>query len=761
MGFQQGLSGLNVSSKALDAISNNVSNASTVGYKASQVQFSDVYAASLMGGGASQIGIGAAAPSVAQLFTQGNITTTNNPLDLAINGGGFFVLANPDGTKVYSRNGQFNVDKSGYIVSTGGLRLQGYGVDENSQVVRGDPIPLRLITTNIEPKQTTEAAFQLNLDSRSTPPSSMSKGRLTGENPLPATGIVIDGSNDQVALTIDGISATVSIPHNTYTRAQLSSQLEEAINNHPTFAAAGALADVSIEPSTGKLVVESRSQGSLGLQGGGSTVRIGTSNGVGNLFGTAPVSLDGVDNFRTNNTGSYTASTAMTVYDSLGNPHNLTLYFAKTSFINNWQMYTALDGGLTTTPATQGVLTGGTYPTDPAVIATIDNGGTLDLLVDGVPQAITIPAAAPASYATATDMANAINAAGLVGATASVVNGALTFTSNTIGARSDVRVVSNSFSDAILTIPATAGTLTGGVFSPSGTVDAGGTLNLIIDGGVTPVAVTIPPLTAPATYDATSLAAAINSATTLAGPPVVATAAMVDGRIVITSAATGNTSSVELGDPSDPLAEAIFGSSPTVVDGADADLDGTSVAGTDGLPQAQIISFNQVGGLETAMPLTLSFEVRTGAQPMQFTLDLTGTSQYGINFGVNQLLQDGYTSGRLSGISVSNEGVIQGRYSNGKSRDMGQLVLVNFNNPNGLASLGGNVWAETQESGPPMDGPPGQGNLGLIQSAAVEESNVDLTAELVAMIMQQRVYQANAQSIKTQDQVLQTLVNLR
>jgi len=98
---------------------------------------------------------------------------------------------------------------------------------------------------------------------------------------------------------------------------------------------------------------------------------------------------------------------------------------------------------------------------------------------------------------------------------------------------------------------------------------------------------------------------------------------------------------------------------------------------------------------------------------------------------------------------------------NGQSCDLGQVVLTNFANPNGLQSLGGNQWGETASSGQPLVGAPNSGSLGTLQSAAVEESNIDLTAELVNMITSQRNYQANAQSIKTQDQILQTLVNLR
>jgi flagellar hook protein FlgE len=177
---------------------------------------------------------------------------------------------------------------------------------------------------------------------------------------------------------------------------------------------------------------------------------------------------------------------------------------------------------------------------------------------------------------------------------------------------------------------------------------------------------------------------------------------------------------------------------------------------------ASTLTFSTTGALTTVMPISESFALTNGATtPLAYTLDLTGTTQYGVDFGVNQLIQDGYTSGRLTSVSVAADGVVQGRYSNGKTQNLGQVALVNFNNPNALQQLGENQWAETSESGQPIPGSPGQGSLGAVQSGAIEESNVDLTAELVNMITQQRAYQANAQSIKTQDSVLQTLVSLR
>lgn len=426
MSFQQGLSGLNASSRALDAIGNNIANSGTVGFKGANAQFADIYAASLNGTGASQVGIGTNVSGVAQLFTQGNLTTTNNPLDLAINGGGFYRVSDQTGasagTVSYTRNGQFLLNKEGYVVNSAGLYLTGLQADPITGIVpdSGQPGAIRMDNSLINPNATTGSEIGFNLDSRKGVPT------------------------------------------------------------------------------------------------------------------TAP--FDPTDPL------SYTWTTTQPVYDSLGNPHNFQLYFVKTATANEWQMYTQLDGDISTL-------------NDP-------------------------------------------------------------------------------------------------------TVNAGAT-----------------------------------------GPVV--------------------------------------------------------------------LNFNSMGGLTTPQPLTLwpaagyPMAATTGANPLLFDLDLTGATQYGDESGLNTMVQDGYTSGRLSGVAVSADGTVQGVYSNGRTRDMGRIVLSSFQNPNGLQNMGGNLWRETADSGQPITGVPGQGNFGVIQSATVEDSNVDLTAELVDMIVQQRAYQANAQTIKTQDQILQTLVNLR
>jgi flagellar hook protein FlgE len=141
-------------------------------------------------------------------------------------------------------------------------------------------------------------------------------------------------------------------------------------------------------------------------------------------------------------------------------------------------------------------------------------------------------------------------------------------------------------------------------------------------------------------------------------------------------------------------------------------------------------------------------------------LSLGTSTQYGSAFAVTNLNQDGFASGELTGLAIDSSGVVMANYSNGQSKAAGQVELATFRDPQGLTPAGGNDYVATTASGTPITGTPGSGNLGVLQSGAVESSNVDLTNELVNMITAQRTYQANAQTIKTEDQIMQTLVSL-
>jgi flagellar hook protein FlgE len=520
MGFQQALSGLNAADQQLSVIGNNVANSNTVGFKSATPQFADVYAKSLAGSGATQVGIGTNVSAVAQQFTQGNITTTSNALDLAINGQGMFRM-DDNGSITWSRNGQFHVDKNGFVVNAEGVRLTGYLANANGLIVPSTPADIQINTSDLPPLATGQGTppiglqVGLNLDSRAIPPTTASAGTLTGSA---APGLTITtGTNDTLTITINGVTQSAIIPGGTYASAgALASAVQTAVNAlYP--AGAGVTATVN---AGGDIVLTAQTAGL------GSAVSV-AGTAAATVMGGAPVAVAGGNVFNANNPASYTSSTSATVYDSLGNSHVLALYFVKSATPNNWTLYSNLDGGAASA---------------------------------GTP---------------------------------------LTFTSSGALATPANGIVAQSF----------------------------------------------------------------------------------------------------------PLAN----------------------------------------GAVTAL---------------SFNLDLTGSTQFGNIFGINRIAQDGYTSGRLSGLNVSADGTVQGRYSNGQTRNLAQVVLGNFTNPNGLLSAGGNQWQETGASGQPLIGSPGSGSLGVIQSSAVEESNVDLTASLVNMITAQRTYQANAQTIKAQDQILQTLVNL-
>ena len=420
MSFQQGLSGLNASSKNLEIIGNNIANANTFGTKVSRAEFSDVYAAALNGAGSNSVGIGTSMAAVAQQFTQGAITTSDNPMDLAINGAGFFQITDGKSPVQYSRNGQFKVDRDGFIVNAFGKQLMGYAADGLGVIQPGQAVSLQLPTGGVSPKATSRMDIEMNLDSR--------KG--------------------------------VTVP------------------------AAGAAIDF-------------------------------------------------------NDAATYNNATSLTLYDAKGQEVALTYYFQK-SATDTWNVYATANG----------------------------------ISVLGTPNA-------PTSISTITFAADG-----------------------------------------------------SGPISPVG-----------------PITFTVP--------------AGVNNA------------------------------------------------------GADT------------------------------LELT------------NLTLNTGGATQFGSAFSVTDLRQDGFSSGQLVAIAIENNGIITARYSNGQSRPAGQIEVATFRNPQGLQPSGNNAWSRTYASGDPVTGVPGDGNLGVLQSGALEESNVDLTGELVQMITAQRIYQANAQTIKAQDQVLQTLVNLR
>lgn len=152
-----------------------------------------------------------------------------------------------------------------------------------------------------------------------------------------------------------------------------------------------------------------------------------------------------------------------------------------------------------------------------------------------------------------------------------------------------------------------------------------------------------------------------------------------------------------------------------------------------------------------------------GADPSAdgIILDFRDATQYSNAFAVNSVSQDGYTTGELAGLEIDESGQIFARYTNGQSKVQGQVILASFANEQGLTPVGKTQWVQSFESGEPVRNPPGVGTMGALQAGALEDSNVELSDQLVNLIVAQRNYQANAKTIETESAITQTIINLR
>lgn len=176
----------------------------------------------------------------------------------------------------------------------------------------------------------------------------------------------------------------------------------------------------------------------------------------------------------------------------------------------------------------------------------------------------------------------------------------------------------------------------------------------------------------------------------------------------------------------------------------------------------QDLTFDNTGALLTGQPVTYpgTFTPTNGAADINLDYDFSGSTLLGSSFSINDLAQDGFTTGRLAGLEVSDEGVFFARFTNGRSVALGKTAMANFDNPQGLGQLGDNAWSETFDSGAAQLGVAGSSDFGLIQAGALESSNVDLTRQLVNLITAQRNFQANSQVISTADEITQTAINI-
>lgn len=186
------------------------------------------------------------------------------------------------------------------------------------------------------------------------------------------------------------------------------------------------------------------------------------------------------------------------------------------------------------------------------------------------------------------------------------------------------------------------------------------------------------------------------------------------------------------------------------------------------LGATQTLTFDPTlgGALATTSAFELPFsltgtEFVSGAAAQTTTINFQGSTQNSGGFNVTALTQDGFPTGRLSGLDISDDGLVRATFTNGQATPLGKITLANFSNPQGLKQIGNTSWTETLDSGQVLAGEAGTGIFGLVQSGALEASNVDLTAELVGLITAQRNFQANSKAIETNNAITQTIINLR
>ncbi len=187
-------------------------------------------------------------------------------------------------------------------------------------------------------------------------------------------------------------------------------------------------------------------------------------------------------------------------------------------------------------------------------------------------------------------------------------------------------------------------------------------------------------------------------------------------------------------------------------------VDGVAVGGP------QTLTYSNTGALVAPAGGQINFGTHTpgtGAADLDLTIDFGRTTQYGSQYAPASIVGNGFSTGQLIGIDIDATGVVLARFTNGRSEPLGQIALANFANPQGLQKLGDTQWAETYASGQPLLGQPGATDFGVLQSGALEASNVDITEQLVNMITAQRNFQANAQMISAVDTITQTIINIR
>ncbi|MBR9911597.1 MAG: flagellar hook-basal body complex protein [Gammaproteobacteria bacterium] len=808
MSFTIGLTGIRAADSDLGVTANNIANASTSGFKRSRAEFGDVYASSIVGTAANSAGSGVALTDVSQQFTQGNISFTDSALDLAINGSGFFILSD-NGDPTYTRAGLFSTDNQGYLVNNSGYNLQGFGADDDGNIVNGVLTDLQVRSGNQAPQQTTEVTSRFNLDATEPAPEelvSTTNGSQTqlASNPAAqltrmtsgfgvATSFATDSLN--LSFTIPGFATPAALTVNAASVAAVgngdatidnAAELTALLNNY--FSGLAAPYNSMTATATGS-TIDIDLSGEVAGANTNFTVSMNnvSGNGIAAFAAVAPgVSSGQTSAYQAPDNGYspgqldvITATTTRTL-DLTTRPGPNATARQVAEYINEQDQVQNL--GIAASARTHLRLSSvGGFGTGELAMALkpTDGGGATNFLVlnpAGGIGSIEEQIVAAISNANIPGVSASISSTGIIDITA--LNGEdIILQNNAAGGGATLDYVGLTNYGGSLGVPATSpGPLT---LDPGNEIAMGGELNITVNDGISVAASSTGtpgniwgtlPGNSSNTFDPLD-ADSYNSATSVTiydslGNSHIMTQYFVKERTDPTNtAATANNWSMYITIDGENVGNPAPGS--TVPGLAQYSLkftnDGTLDPASDGpFLVSNWTPLDDSGNYNGSLRPNTGGVLPIPSPPISsnFEIDIAGTTQFGSDFAVNDVDQDGFATGRLTGLNIEENGIIFARFTNGQAQVLGQLALAGFVNEGGLQSQGNTGWAETFESGPPLVGVPQTAALGLVQSGALEESNVDISEELVNLIIAQRNYQSNAKTIETADQVTQTILNI-
>lgn len=742
------VSGLNAQSRSLGNISDNIANSQTVGYKKVDTRFSDIITISnkslnLPGGVV-------ASPYYANAL-QGNINQTQSTTNLAVSGQGFFVVSRPTdqtGTLTtfsalpyYTRAGDFEVNRDGYVVNGGGYYLNGWTVDQTTGVPD---------TGSLAPIQITQLT---------TPPTATSQIEVTGN--LPATSVV--NPDPALAPTNIKIYDALGNPHTValtwVKRADNIWNLDIAAAGSTLDPVAGtisgtndqtAIAATTTPNTTGVAQVDTITLPANGLPPGRT---LNFTVGANTVPVTAPVGGYTGPQLATALAAAINASAGMAAVVTAGNVVGSTL--TVTADVPGTPFTGSLSGN------GSGQIDSVTIPAPLAAAQTI----TVNV-AGGGPFTVTGPSSIAA---TRTSLINQINAAALgVTAVADPNNAArILIQSDTAGGTFAAAADGGGTTTATVTTnPPTAEATTTANVVPVAQVDTvtlGGTVGPGEIGDTW--SITIGTQTVNYVNDgtessladiATGLAARINAAS---GFPV--TAAVSGSQVVLTAKVPGTpfTETLSATNGNVPgFVDIHFGTTPTTAGTITSISNQYNPAGDATVPATQ----------NANDPAVITFTVDYGSGPQVVELDLgrfqsaDGLTQFsGTQVDIQRLSQDGLPQGLFTGINISDNGDVELNYDNGKSTVFYRVPLAQFYDPTALKRENGQGFTETFDSGTARITNPGASGAGTVRSSAVEGSNVDIAEEFSKMIITQRAYAANARVITTADDMLQEVINIK